>query len=59
MQVNLVKGQKIDLTKGNAGLKHLLVGLGWDVSDISSRYDLDASAFLLTDDEKSCRFRIF
>jgi len=28
--INLTKGQKIDLTKGNAGLNELLVGLGWD-----------------------------
>lgn len=30
MAVNLVKGQKIDLTKGNAGLSKIMVGLGWD-----------------------------
>jgi stress response protein SCP2 len=30
MSVNLRKGQKIDLTKDNAGLKNLMVGLGWD-----------------------------
>ena len=30
MAVNLVKGQKIDLTKGNAGLNKIMVGLGWD-----------------------------
>ena len=30
MAVNLVKGQKIDLTKGNAGLKQIMVGLGWE-----------------------------
>ena len=30
MAVNLQKGQKIDLTKGNPGLKHVMVGLGWD-----------------------------
>ena len=30
MAINLQKGQKIDLTKGNAGLTKLLVGLGWD-----------------------------
>ena len=28
--VNLQKGQKIDLTKSNPGLKNILVGLGWD-----------------------------
>ena len=30
MSISLVKGQKIDLTKNNSGLKKLLVGLGWD-----------------------------
>ncbi|MBE6025180.1 MAG: TerD family protein [Cellulosilyticum sp.] len=30
MAVNLVKGQKIDLTKGNAGLNKIMVGLGWE-----------------------------
>ena len=30
MSVNLQKGQKVDLTKGNSGLKKLMVGLGWD-----------------------------
>ena len=30
MTVNLIKGQKIDLTKGNAGLNQIMVGLGWD-----------------------------
>lgn len=30
MSINLTKGQKIDLTKGNTGLDQLIVGLGWD-----------------------------
>ena len=30
MSINLVKGQKIDLTKGDAGLSKIMVGLGWD-----------------------------
>jgi stress response protein SCP2 len=30
MSINLTKGQKIDLTKGNAGLSKIKVGLGWD-----------------------------
>ena len=30
MAINLQKGQKIDLTKGNSGLTKLMVGLGWD-----------------------------
>ena len=33
MSVNLQKGQKVDLTKGNAGLKRLIVGLGWDEAE--------------------------
>ena len=30
MAVNLRKGQKVDLTKGNSGLSKVMVGLGWD-----------------------------
>lgn len=46
--VNLVKGQKVDLTKGNEGLKQIIVGLGWDVNKYDGDgFDLDASAFLL------------
>ncbi|MBR6028689.1 MAG: TerD family protein [Clostridia bacterium] len=30
MSINLSKGQKIDLTKDNGGLRNVLVGLGWD-----------------------------
>ncbi|MFZ5969332.1 MAG: TerD family protein [Bacillota bacterium] len=30
MSINLQKGQRVDLTKGNAGLAKLMVGLGWD-----------------------------
>ncbi len=30
MSVNLQKGQKVDLTKGNSGLRRVMVGLGWD-----------------------------
>ena len=31
MPINLSKGQKVDLTKGNPGLKNVMVGLGLDV----------------------------
>ena len=49
MAVNLVKGQKIDLTKGNPNLSKILVGLGWNIKqyDSGDDFDLDASAFLL------------
>jgi len=33
LSVNLQKGQKVDLTKGNASLKRIMVGLGWDEAD--------------------------
>jgi tellurium resistance protein TerD len=47
--ISLSKGQKIDLTKGNAGLSKINVGLGWDTNkyDGGADFDLDASAFLL------------
>ena len=46
--VSLVKGQKVDLTKGNEGLKQSIVGLGWDANKYDGDdFDLDASAFLL------------
>ncbi|HCD70039.1 MAG TPA: stress protein [Ruminococcaceae bacterium] len=54
MSVNLQKGQKVDLTKGNSGLKALVVGLGWDEAprkfSLFSRWqdiDCDASAILV------------
>lgn len=49
MAVNLKKGQKVDLTKGNPSLSKLLIGLGWDINkyDGGADFDLDASAFLL------------
>lgn len=47
MGVTLSKGQKVDLTKSHPGLQNVVVGLGWDVSQQSSNFDLDASAFLL------------
>ncbi|MBT2690272.1 TerD family protein [Bacillus sp. ISL-47] len=30
MAINLQKGQRVDLTKGNPGLTKIMVGLGWD-----------------------------
>ena len=49
MAINLVKGQKIDLTKGNPSLKKVIIGLGWDTNKYSGGFDfdLDASVFLV------------
>lgn len=61
MTVNLQKGQKVDLTKGNTGLRNIMVGLGWDEAENRSAkggifgglfsgkpaaIDCDATAFL-------------
>lgn len=63
MAVNLKKGQKIDLTKGNTGLSRIMVGLGWDEVEKSKGFlglfsgnkqdiDCDASAILCGADGK-------
>ena len=54
MPVSLQKGQKVSLTKGNPGLKNVVVGLGWDINafDTGGDFDLDAAAFLLDDSGK-------
>lgn len=54
MAISLSKGQKVSLTKGNPGLKKVVVGLGWDVNafDTGGNFDLDAAAFMLTDSGK-------
>ena len=48
MPINLSKGQKVDLTKTNPGLKKIMVGLGWDVNafDSGHSFDLDTSVFM-------------
>ena len=49
MAISLKKGQKVDLTKTNPGLKEILIGLGWDTNkyDGGADFDLDSSVFLL------------
>lgn len=46
--LNLQKGERVDLTKGNPNLKVAHIGLGWDVNQGSgAAFDLDAFAILL------------
>ena len=54
MAITLSKGQKVSLTKGNPGLKHIVVGLGWDTNkyDGGFDFDLDSAAFLLGENGK-------
>lgn len=49
MAINLEKmttGQKIDLTKGNEGLKNVRFDLGWNPRKSGQAFDLDSSAIL-------------
>jgi len=51
--LNLVKGQKVDMTKTNPGLLAFAFGLGWDLQP-GVTFDLDAFAFLLNAQGKEC-----
>ena len=56
MSISLQKGQKVSLTKDNAGLSKVVVGLGWDEVKQKTGFfapkpapiDCDASAIVLT-----------
>ncbi len=57
MSVSLQKGQKVSLSKDNAGLSKIMIGLGWDEVQRKKRglfaakpaeIDCDASAILLS-----------
>ncbi|MBZ9687000.1 TerD family protein [Clostridium estertheticum] len=62
MTINLKKGQKVDLTKGNSGISKIVVGLGWDAVASSaggglfkkkaSDIDCDASVLMINSDGK-------
>lgn len=50
MAVTLSKGGNVSLTKVDPSLKNVKIGLGWDTRSTDGQdFDLDASAFLLTD----------
>lgn len=48
-ELNLTKGEKIELSKTNPGLTKITVAGGWDIGD---NFDLDLSAFLVGADGK-------
>lgn len=53
MAVSLVKGSNVSLSKEAPGLTAVTVGLGWDVRKTDGQaFDLDASAFILGQDDK-------
>ena len=53
MSISLSKGGNVSLSKEDPNLKRVLIGLGWDArATDGSDFDLDASAFLLTNQGK-------
>ncbi len=66
MAINLQKGQRVDLTKGNPGLSKIMVGLGWDPvqsggkgflgslfgGGSTTNIDCDASVIMLGENER-------
>jgi len=51
--VSLQKGQKVSLTKMNASLDNILVGLGWDINQTTSvPHDLDVEVFMLNANDR-------
>ncbi|MGP1567886.1 TerD family protein [Peptoanaerobacter stomatis] len=67
MSINLQKGQKVDLTKGNPNFSNIVVGLGWDpvreskglfgglFGGSAPQIDCDASVIMLEDGDKFIR----
>ncbi|MEG5037154.1 TerD family protein [Microcoleus sp. AT3-D2] len=47
MGIQLTKGERLNLSKAAPDLKHVAIGLGWDVSQVGPSYDIDASVFML------------
>ncbi|MEG2354147.1 MAG: TerD family protein [Clostridium sp.] len=47
ISLNLNKNQVLDLTKRNPGLRKVMVGAGWDISNNGSGFDVDIAAFML------------
>ena len=54
MAVSLAKGQKVDLTKTNPGLKEVLIGLGWDTNKYDGGSEFD---FALERQQRIGQFR--
>ena len=54
MALNLIKGANINLSKTDALLKNIIVGLGWDVRESDQEiFDLDASILMVGADEQA------
>lgn len=53
MAISLVKGQNVNLNNLSPSLRHVNVGLGWDVrASTGAAFDLDASVFMINESGK-------
>lgn len=60
MAISLLKGQNVSLTKQDPGLRQIQIGLGWNLRRTDgAAFDLDASVFLLNDQERVLSDRHF
>ena len=60
MPIRAKKGQRVELTKDNPQLTHVIAGLGWDINQSCyPGFDLDISVFLLGKDGKCASFKDF
>lgn len=50
--LNLNKNDILNLTKKEPGLEKIILGAGWDISQVGQDFDLDISAFLLDQNGK-------
>lgn len=53
MALNLTKGSRLNLKKEDPGLRRVVIGLGWDASEDGTQFDLDTSAFMLSQNNKT------
>ncbi len=54
MAIKVLKGQEIDITKNNPGLKKIKITLGWNLNEKEKRkYDFDSSVFLCNEQGKA------
>jgi tellurium resistance protein TerD len=55
MGINLQKGQRVSIESNGTSVQKFRIGLGWDtnVSDSGADFDLDASVFVLGENEKT------
>lgn len=61
MSINLQKGQRVSIENNGVSVKKFRVGLGWDtnVSDSGVDFDLDASVFILGENNKTLGDKYF